>query len=207
MDDVEKIATENDPVVIGVVADTHIPDRVGELHPRLLEELTRQQVQLILHAGDISVMRVISDLETVAPVRAVTGNRDFLLSKEIPNKRCLEVYGSQIVLIHGHLDPRTYWMDKFQYITQGYKFDRYLRRFVRAFLEARVIVFGHTHHPENQWIDGKLYFNPGSVSHGDLLDRTPNYGLLKFYKDGRIDAEIIPLKGAVICAKRWVEQR
>jgi predicted phosphodiesterase len=66
-----------------------------------------------------------------------------------------------------------------------------------------VIIFGHTHHIENRWIGGKLYFNPGSVSHGDKLIPDPYFGLLKFYDDGRIEACLVPLTGAAIRNKKW----
>ena len=204
---VEKIISEHDPIIVAVVADSHIPDRVDNLHPSLLNELVECEVTLILHAGDISVKWVTTQLEQIAPVKAVTGNRDILLSNELPNVQRLDVFGSTLVLTHGHLNPATYWMDKFQYVTRGYSFERYQKRFKRAFPEARVVVFGHTHHAENCWLNGQLFFNPGSVSHGDYLDRTPSYGLLKFFKDGRIEAEVIPLMGAEIRAKRWVDQR
>jgi predicted phosphodiesterase len=138
---------------------------------------------------------------------AVTGNRDFLLRKQIPNEQKLTIHGSEVVLVHGHLDPKTYWMDKFQYIASGYDFERYRARLQKLYPEAKVIIFGHTHHPENLWKDGKLFFNPGAVSHGDYMDRQPYYGLLRFFKSGKIDSEILPLTGAHIHAKKWVEQR
>ena len=196
-----------DPFVVGVVADTHIPDRVNALHPLLPDELSQHRVQLILHAGDLSTMAVVRTLEKIAPVLAVTGNRDFLLRKEIPMKQHLKIYGNEVVLAHGHISPGIYWADKLEYITHGYSFDRYQQRLARLYPEARVIVFGHTHHPENQQIGEQLFFNPGAVSHGDYLDRAPFYGLLKFYKGGRIDATIHPLTGAQIQAKQWVQQR
>lgn len=201
------IQADLEPFVVGVISDTHIPDRVDGLHPYLLEVLQQHKVNLILHGGDISRLSVIQDLKSIAPVLAVTGNRDYLLRKEIPNEQRLNIYGSEVVLVHGHHDPKTYWIDKFQYITSGYVFERYQKRLQVLYPEARVIVFGHTHHPENLWVDGKLFFNPGAVSHGDYLDRQPYFGMLRFYKSGRIDSEILPLLGARIRAKKWLEQR
>jgi putative phosphoesterase len=203
MEAVEKIQASTDPFVVGVVSDTHIPDRVEGLHPFLLAELRACSVQLILHAGDISVRKVLTELAMVAPVRAVIGNRDWLLSNELPLSRELEIYGSQVILTHGHLETVLYWKDKYQHITRGYHFERYQKRLLNAFPQARIIVFGHTHHIENRWIDGKLYFNPGSVSHGDAKIPETYFGLLKFYEDGRIEAALTPLAGAVIRNKKW----
>lgn len=193
--------------MVGVVADTHIPDRIGSLHPHLAAVLTQNRVQLILHAGDLSTLAVVHELEQIAPVLAVTGNRDFFLRKVLPVEQRLSIYGSEIVLVHGHINPRIYWTDKLVFVARGYSFARYQQRLASLYPSARVIVFGHTHHAENSWQGEQLFFNPGAVSHGDYLDRTPHYGLLKFYKGGRIDAEINPLTGAQIHAKQWVQQR
>lgn len=196
-----------DPFVVGVVADSHIPDRVNALHPSLEWELTQNKVQLILHAGDLSTLAVVKSLEKIAPVLAVTGNRDFLLSNVIPMDQHLQIYGIDVVLAHGHISPKIYWTDKVEYITRGYSFERYQQRLAKRYPSARVIVFGHTHHSENQQVGEQLFFNPGSVSHGDYQDRAAYYGLLRFYKSGRIDATIHPLMGAQIQAKQWVQQR
>lgn len=200
----EVIDAKKDPFIVGVVSDTHIPDRVRELHPSLLDELRKRGVELILHAGDISVRPVLTQLEMVAPVRAVTGNRDFLLASELPVSLTIQVHETVISLTHGHLDPGTYWFDKFVYIARGYRFARYQGRLARVFPDSQVIVFGHTHHAENRWIDGRLYFNPGSVSNGDNLDQGTKFGVLKIHRSGKIESEILPLTGARIRSKRWV---
>jgi putative phosphoesterase len=201
----EIIESEADPYVIGVVSDTHIPDRVCDLHPRLLEELSSYGVQLILHAGDVSVRSVISRLEEVAPVRAVLGNRDVLLVREFPMTQEMMINGTILALTHGHMGARTYWSDKFAYLTSGYRFKRYQQRLNAAFPDARIIVFGHTHHAENCWVDGKLYFNPGSASRGDYLDSQMKFGTIKIYKSGKIESDIVLLSGAVIQANEWVK--
>lgn len=199
----EKIQTNKHSFSIGVISDTHIPDRVDHLHPFLIERLNAMEVDMIFHGGDISIPSVLRELEAVAPVRAAAGNRDLLLAGEIPVTWQFDVFGLQIVLTHGHLNPKTYWKDKVQYITRGYNFERYQKRLREAFPKANVIVFGHTHHPENVWIDEQLFFNPGSVSHGDRYGKTRNFGFLKFFDDGRIESILIPLEGAEIRHKKW----
>lgn len=200
----ELIEIKKDPYIIGVVSDTHIPDRVHGLHPALLDRLRKLGVDLILHAGDIAVRSAIASLEQVAPVMAVTGNRDLLLMNDFPVSLTLTIHQTVLTLTHGHLDVATYWRDKFAYITRGYSFVRYQKRLARAFPTSQVIIYGHTHHAEMVWEDGQLFFNPGSVSHGDYLNREPKFGLLKIHKDGRISAQVIPLTGARIEAKEWV---
>jgi putative phosphoesterase len=200
---VEIILTESDPFVIGVISDSHVPDRVNGLHPALLDELRNRRVSLILHGGDVSIPSVITSLESVAPVRAVTGNRDILLKGSYPVSQTFKVHQTVISLTHGHLNPVTYWYDKFKYITAGYDFERYRKRLDGVFSDSDVIIFGHTHHAELVRMDGRLYFNPGSVSHGDYLDHEPKFGILRVHKDGRIDAQNLPLKGAQITARAW----
>jgi putative phosphoesterase len=182
-----------EPFLIGVIADTHIPDRASGLPGQLLEELKTRKVQLILHAGDISVKRVLEELETIAPVYAVRGNRDFFLRCVVPMIKQFEINGVKIVLTHGHLNFYTYWVDKIQHVMVGYRLNRYLKRLLKAAPEAQVYVFGHSHQPENFWQDGKLFFNPGSVSFGETPGCQSSWGILCVYEDGRVTGEIIPL--------------
>ncbi|MHC1739615.1 MAG: metallophosphoesterase [Anaerolineaceae bacterium] len=202
MEEIEKINPNNSPFIIGVVSDTHVPDRVNELHPFLLSELKNQKVDMIFHAGDISVRTVLTALNTIAPVRAVSGNRDFLLGQELPTTREFEIFGSQVILTHGHMGLKVYWRDKFSFITRGYSFERYQQRFDSYFKQARVIVFGHTHQTENRWVNDRLYFNPG-VSGSDTRFPVPKFGILKFYEDGRIESCVIQLTGARLHNRRW----
>jgi uncharacterized protein len=177
-------------IKIGVLSDTHIPDRRPGLDPNFIEGLKAAKLDLILHAGDVSVKRVLDELGEIAPVLAVRGNRDFLLRKELPMIREFELMGLKFALMHGHINFLTYWLDKLLYIFQGYQRERYVKRLPKAVLGAQVYVFGHTHHAENIWTDGILYFNPGSVSIGDFPEFQRSWGTLCIYEDGRIEGEI-----------------
>lgn len=179
---------------VGVVADTHIPDRFADLPPALLPSLRAAGVQLILHAGDIAVPRVLRALEQVAPVRAVRGNRDWALRASLPMHDPMELAGVPLVLTHGHLSFPGYLIDKLHYIASGYCLERYIGNFERAFPHARVIVFGHTHRAENLWHNGRLYFNPGAVS-GLFQGGGASYGVLRFYPNGQVNGEIAALDG------------
>ena len=189
---------------LGVVTDTHIPDRVNNLHPALIPGLRAAGVERILHAGDISTRRVLDELAQVAPVTAVQGNRDWLYRLDLPKVVQFEFAGVKVGLAHGHGTWFTYWWDKFQYVALGYHFERYRRVLERSCPGARVIVYGHTHSPENRWEDGVLYFNPGSASFSFRPeDARPTYGLLRFYPGGRLEGEILPLDGAQVVNGSW----
>src|SRR6266849_7256559 len=59
---------------IGVISDTHIP------HFKKLPEAIWEHfagVELIVHAGDLSILSVLNELETIAPVVAVQGNIEY----------------------------------------------------------------------------------------------------------------------------------
>ena len=57
---------------VGLVSDTHIPEAREELWPQVFEAF--RGCDVILHAGDIHVLRVLDELAEVAPVYAARGN-------------------------------------------------------------------------------------------------------------------------------------
>lgn len=190
--------------IVGIVADTHVPDRAATLHPNLIPGLRAAGVSAILHAGDVCVQRVLDELGQVAPVSAVRGNRDFALFGAIPWIQRLEFNGVPVTLVHGMGTWKHYIFDKFIYAAKGYDFQRYQSFMVRSAAEAKVIIFGHTHHRENVWRDGRLWFNPGSASRSDRWRVSPSYGLLHFRENGEVRGEIIELTGARLINRRWV---
>lgn len=197
--------SETSPVLtIGVIADTHIPDRVRALHPLILPIFEQAQISHILHAGDISIREVLEVLGKVAPVTAVRGNRDFFAGR-LRMVEELELGGVTIVLMHGHAGLGPYLWDKLKYWTYGYQLKRYLPRLLGTGKQARVVIFGHTHHAETIWQDGKLIYNPGSASFGSKLGLPPTIGLLRIFQDGSITAETIPLRGYTVRDRNWVK--
>ena len=52
-------------MLIGLISDTHIPDRAREIPQKVFE--TFDNVDLILHAGDLTSPKVIEELEKIAP--------------------------------------------------------------------------------------------------------------------------------------------
>ena len=181
-------------IVLGVISDTHIPDRVRSLHPEVLPRFRAVGVQAILHAGDISSQAVLSELEHVAPVFAVRGNRDWLWLPHLPSKRCLSFHGVQIGMMHGHGSWKQYLWDKPFFYWRGYHHARLLPRLQAAFPQARVIVFGHGHAALNQWINGQLFFNPGSPHLPDRKDLARSVGVLRISAENEVSGEIIELK-------------
>ncbi len=197
---------ESRTVKVGVVADTHVPDRVNELHPGLLPALRDAQVTHILHAGDACVNRILEELATVAPVTVVRGNRDWMLRPLPPWNVRLELGGVKIALAHGQGSFTSYWLDKFLYVLQGYRFERYRRLVAGSWPAAQVIVFGHTHRAEQRMESGRLFFNPGSASFGfHQGNLRPSFGVLHIGPQQAVSAEILPLEGWRVAQGRWVK--
>lgn len=185
---------EHPLLTVGVLADTHVPDRVNALHPRLLDTFRSAGVQQILHAGDICSPVVLDNLRQVAPVCAVRGNRDWLLYR-LPLAQMVDLGGVQVALMHGHGDFARYLRDKVHYFLEGYRLKRYLKVLTKTMPAAQVVVYGHTHRPELLWYQGKLLFNPGSACFGFHRSRPPSVGLLHIFADGRVSAEFKMLEG------------
>ena len=178
--------------VLGVLADTHIPDRARFLHPDILPIFREAGVEAILHAGDVSVPGVLEELEEVAPVFAVQGNRDWVLLRQLPRKLFLSFEGVDLVLEHGHGQWRNYLVDRTHYLLYGMQVSRYRNRLLASYPQTRVIVYGHLHIPEISWVGERLLFNPGSASCPDKK-YTPSVGLLNIRAGGEVEGEILDL--------------
>ena len=177
------------PFVIGVIADTHVPDRARSLPPQVEAIFRQAGVQVILHAGDLIHPRVLRQLEALAPTYAVRGNRDIYLLRHLPRQRVFtlsELSGQPIPpehdltlgLIHGHGTLREYLHDKLTHFLRGVPFRRFEERALRAFPQAQVVIFGHIHFPVNRVIEGRLLFNPGSPTAPIFRGLPPTVGLL-----------------------------
>ena len=130
---------------IGIISDTHIP-HFKKLPDAIWEHFAG--VELIIHAGDLSVLSVTKELETIAPVVAVQGNvEEDEVIHALPIKREIVVGFCRIGIVHilGESSNRV-------------KLAR------REFPDARVVVYGHSHIPYNQEHEGQLLFNPGSAT-------------------------------------------
>jgi len=130
---------------IGVISDTHVP-RFKSIPEAVWQHFA--DVERIIHVGDLSVLSVINELETIAPVEAVQGNietEETML--KLPLKREIVVGHCRIGIVHILGDTKTH-----------------ARVALQEFPDARVVVFGHSHIPYNQEHNGQLLFNPGSAN-------------------------------------------
>lgn len=157
------------PLAIAI-ADTHIPRRAKALPENLLPHLKR--ADLILHAGDLMELRLLDELATYAPVKAVRGNLD-PPDAGLPETHEFEFGGVPIAMIHD----------------SGPKKGR-RKRMRRRFPKARAIIFGHSHIPWLEDEGGLLLLNPGSPTD---KRRQPDYTFALLHVDGDVWAEIVAL--------------
>ncbi|MAT41729.1 MAG: hypothetical protein CL609_05265 [Anaerolineaceae bacterium] len=191
---------------LGVISDTHVPDRVGELHPDVLRIFVENHVDQIVHAGDASSMQVIRSLESVAPVIHVSGNRDFLMRKENQLVLYLTINGVKFGVTHGHGGFLPYFLDKFPYMLEGYKFERYQKKLDKIVGDVNVVIFGHTHTSENRWVNGRLFFNSGSAYDRGKDRRGPSVGLITVDPQGQVKSSIISLEFMKWGNGKWEKQ-
>src|ERR1700758_5032042 len=93
---------------IGVISDTHVPRRAPRVPDAALRHF--EDVELILHAGDLSSLAVLNQLSAYAPVEAVQGNVELPeVIAALPLKREIVVGGIGIGLIH-NLGERTHYL-------------------------------------------------------------------------------------------------
>lgn len=151
---------------IGVVSDTHIPERVPQsIMPQILKTL--EGCDHIIHAGDIESQWVLDQLEQIAPVVAVRGD-DEIDTVHLPEKHILEIGDVRIGIHHGHrpfmveLPSR---INGYLGLRKGMDWGGIHQWLLDQFKEdpVNIIVFGHFHVSYSAYHDGILLFNPGSV--------------------------------------------
>ena len=128
---------------IGITGDTHGSQRAM----RQIAQLT-PPVELWLHTGDHSADANFLETLTGIPVIRVEGNCDHDgLAK--PDE-FLEREGFSLWLTHGH--KYFHYQEVSELVWWAHQ------------LEARIVIYGHTHIPMNKWYGDVLLLNPGSPS-------------------------------------------
>jgi len=171
----------------GVTTDTHIPDRVKHLPETILRTLEHNQIDQILHAGDAVNWKVFRQLDQIAPITIVQGNRDGFLGMPFPRSFTFTAHSLKITLTHGHRSMLNYLIDKWFYIRKGYQ--RYYQHLANVFPNADVIIIGHTHHQLAKWIRRQLFSNPGAAYPCEYNQYRPEFGILSITPERCIRTE------------------
>ncbi|WP_396207882.1 metallophosphoesterase family protein [Gemmatimonas sp.] len=157
----------NRATIIGLISDTH-----GLVRPEVFEAL--QGVSQILHAGDVGPADVLTELATIAPIRAVYGNTDAPGRPDLVERIEDVIDGVRIVVTHGHeLGSPT------------------PPKLVGAYPNADVIVYGHTHQQLITKAARRVVVNPGAAG-PRRFKLQPCVAKLYIWQ-GQADVELIPL--------------
>ena len=125
-----------DEIRIAVISDTH-----GLLRRRVVEEL--RDCTHILHAGDIIRECDLDELSLYGNLYAVRGNNDLWMRgvRDLAGYLRFQIGGVSFFMVHDRYDVP------------------------RDLTGTDVVVYGHTHRYSEEWIDGRLWLNPGSCGY------------------------------------------
>ncbi|MGQ9824357.1 MAG: metallophosphoesterase family protein [Desulfotomaculales bacterium] len=148
-----------------VLSDTHVRRR-GERLPPVVEKAL-EDAGLIVHCGDFEIYAAYEELKKTGRLVAVHGNMDSPdLKGELPEKAVFTVEGIKIGVIHGGGPP---W---------GIE-----KRVAAALPGVDVVLYGHSHRPQNEVKGGVLFFNPGSPTDRRFAPFN-SYGIIEIGPDG-----------------------
>lgn len=130
---------------VGIVSDTH-----GHFHPALPEAF--EDVEMILHAGDLGSLDILDGLEALAPTRAVWGNvDDWDVRDRVPEHQRLEVDGLDVWMTHIAGRPGRWQMSMGRRLAND---------------TPDIFICGHSHILQIERVDDledMLFVNPGAA--------------------------------------------
>lgn len=144
---------------IVVVSDSHGNSQI------LLDIVNKHPYALAyLHLGDSQ------DYESnIHPFITVKGNNDYFISKE---HRIIKIDNLMIYMIHGH----KMYLNKENMVNKAKE------------KQCNVFLFGHTHRPFYEYVDGIHLLNPGSLSYSrSQIGET--YATIKILNDKEIQVD------------------
>lgn len=180
-------------MILGILSDSH--GRLART-ARALDGLRRCGATRLVHCGDIGTPEVLTQL-VARDARFVWGNNDesdlalVAYAKNlravpggVPLRLCEE--GHEIAVFHGH--EREFW----RVLTAAEEGKSAVLESILG--AARVVLFGHTHYPEERTMGGVRFINPGALHRAALFTVATldlNTSALNFWtvRDERDDLE------------------
>ena len=143
-----------------------LSDTHGLLRPEVVEAIAG--CDAIIHGGDINKPEIIEQLQEIAPVYVVRGNNDKEWAEHIPGTLTFQIEDCRFFLVQ---DKKEVPIDL-------------------SGMDA--VIFRHSHKYCEQFIDGRLWLNPGSC------------GKRRF--DQEITLAILTVDGSALSVERIVIQ-
>ena len=145
-----------------VVSDSHgdVPSlmRVVEMH---------KEADAVFFLGDGEedfLSPMVSKWLMDKKVTAVCGNCDF--ASPLPKEELVLLGGKRILALHGHTRHAKYGLGEMQTAAE----EEY---------KADMVLYGHTHNPMDECVNGIHYFCPGSI-------RSGQYGMIDILDSGQV---------------------
>ena len=179
------IQTDKEEILIGLLSDTHIPQRMGDLTDVVLDDFKKRNVDYVFHMGDFTSFEVYERLiETFGSekVVAVRGNMDSdsKLKQTLSEKLEFNIFDFKILMLHGMGGPNII-------------IKRLIKKLDLLNSDYDIVIFGHTHRPVNEKHNGILFFNPGTTTPIDnKFTVISSYGYLRISNE-KVEPEIIYL--------------
>ena len=131
-------------------------------------------IDMMIHCGDVergdSYIREIAD----CPVVMVAGNNDYYL--DLPSEEEVRIGDYKVLVTHGHG----------YYVNSGVD---YLREHALEY-GYDVVMYGHTHVPHLEQVEGVIVLNPGSLSYPRQAGREPSYIIMETTPDKQVHFDI-----------------
>jgi putative phosphoesterase len=167
---------ESSGKLVGVISDTHVPVRAKEIPKQVFKVF--ENVDYIVHAGDLVELSVVDELEQIAPVLVVYGNMDGPdIRGKLTKVNSFKVFDWKIGVMHN----------------PGALFGTGKMREVAKLNGFNALVYGHTHSAHIKWEGDVLLVNPGSPTNPNPpFIAKPSVGLLRITKE-KIVPQIIQI--------------
>lgn len=131
-------------------------------------------IDMLLHLGDVEGDEHIIEELVSCPIHIVAGNNDFFTY--LPKEKIIQIGKYKIFMTHGHE----------YYVSMG---TRLLKEEGRA-RGVDIVMYGHTHRPELDYMDGLVTLNPGSLSYPRQEGRMPSYIVMDIDENDELHFEI-----------------
>ena len=159
---------------IGLIADTHIPEARATLWPQVYDAF--EGVERIFHGGDVHDLKLLDELEKVAPVYCARGN-----GEDGSGGRPIQPQDPRVKYVWSiQIESLTVGLTHYIPVDEGppgLTLDRFVARYWPE-KTPDVIVSGDSHTELIAEIDGILCVNPGSPTYPHNYDT--QYGTIGF---------------------------